>query len=213
MCRSPIRIDGWKSRIRPAPGNGFKFSESMRDRIWTLFLDEDASGNASENSWMLKPMTPIQKVGSKILLPKTATRARTVRYLFARRRRRSRSASSRSCGARHRAIYRSEAAACFTRWQVTAVRGERRRGTYRNIRTFDIEGRVVLPDALPRGYLRGFAFARDSKSFYYVHESSRTKRPHSRAAFHHVLGTSFDDDKEIFSPGEDAQTVVSRSFR
>ena len=61
MCRSPIRIDGSKSRIRRAPGNGFKFSESMRDRIWTLFLDENASENASANFWMLKLMTPFKK--------------------------------------------------------------------------------------------------------------------------------------------------------
>ncbi len=78
--------------------------------------------------------------------------------------------------------------------------GGERTGTFE---LFDIEGRVGLPDALPSGYLRGFAFARDSKSFYYVHESSSTKRPHSRAAFQHVLGTSFEDDKEIFSPGEE----------
>jgi prolyl oligopeptidase len=78
--------------------------------------------------------------------------------------------------------------------------GGERTGTFE---LFDIEGRVGLPDALPSGYLRGFAFARDSKSFYYVHESSSTKRPHSRAAFQHILGTSFDDDKEIFSPGEE----------
>ena len=70
MCRSPIRIDGSKSRIRPAPGNGFKFSESMRDRIWTLFLDEDASENGSANFWMLKPMTPIQKVGQRYFFRK-----------------------------------------------------------------------------------------------------------------------------------------------
>ena len=34
----------------------------------------------------------------------------------------------------------------------------------------DIESRKTLPDTLPRGYLRGFAFASDRGSFYYVHE-------------------------------------------
>jgi prolyl oligopeptidase len=31
------------------------------------------------------------------------------------------------------------------------------------------------------------------------------ERPHYRAAYHHVLGTSFGDDQEIFSAGEDPQ--------
>jgi prolyl oligopeptidase len=67
----------------------------------------------------------------------------------------------------------------------------------------DIESRTTLPDTLPRGYLRGFAFAPDSKSFYYVHEAVNAERPHHRAVYHHSLGASFDDDREIFSAGED----------
>lgn len=67
----------------------------------------------------------------------------------------------------------------------------------------EIETRTIFPDILPRGYLRGFAFARDSRSFYYVHESLGAKRPYYRAAFRHVLGTNFDSDKEIFCAGED----------
>src|SRR6202142_1753723 len=47
--------------------------------------------------------------------------------------------------------------------------GGERTGTFA---LFDIEGRSTLPDVLPRGYLRGFAFAPDSRSFYYVHEPS-----------------------------------------
>jgi prolyl oligopeptidase len=66
----------------------------------------------------------------------------------------------------------------------------------------DITNRRVLPDALPHGYLRGFAFAPDGKSFYYVHEASQSQRPFYRAAFHHVLGTDFTGDKEIFRAGE-----------
>jgi len=65
----------------------------------------------------------------------------------------------------------------------------------------DIEARATLPDALPRGYLRGFAFAPDSRSFYYVHETT-TPNPGKRAAYHHVLGTRFDDDKQIFFAGD-----------
>ena len=78
--------------------------------------------------------------------------------------------------------------------------GGERTGTFELI---DVQSRKALPDVLPRGYLRGFAFALDSRSFYYVHEAVDTKRPHCRAAYHHVLGTSFEDDREIFVAGED----------
>jgi prolyl oligopeptidase len=69
----------------------------------------------------------------------------------------------------------------------------------------DIESRTILPDTLPRGYLRGFAFAPDSKSFYYVHDTLNGKDPHCRTAYQHVLDTSFDDDREIFDAGEGQQ--------
>ena len=67
----------------------------------------------------------------------------------------------------------------------------------------DVANRRKRPDSLPHGYLRGFAFAPDSKSFYYVHEASQSGRPYYRAAFHHVLGTDAAADKEIFCAGED----------
>jgi prolyl oligopeptidase len=78
--------------------------------------------------------------------------------------------------------------------------GGERTGTFE---LFDVEKRVKLPDALPRGYLRGFSFAPDARSFYYVHEALGAKRPHYRAAYRHVLGTAFDGDREIFYAGED----------
>lgn len=80
--------------------------------------------------------------------------------------------------------------------------GGERTGTFEIV---DVVGRAIVPDALPRGYLRGFAFSPDSKSFYYVHEPLTAERPHYRAAYHHVLGTSFEDDKEIFVAGEHSQ--------
>ena len=80
--------------------------------------------------------------------------------------------------------------------------GGERTGTFELL---DIETRAVLPDVLLRGYLRGFAFSPDSESFYYVHEPLTAERQHYRAAYHHVLGTSLDDDKEIFFAGEDPQ--------
>lgn len=73
----------------------------------------------------------------------------------------------------------------------------------------DIGKREVLLDALPHGYLRGFAFAADSQSFYYAHESVAAKRPFYRAVNCHVLGTSFDDDQEIFFAGEDQNLRLS----
>jgi len=65
----------------------------------------------------------------------------------------------------------------------------------------DIQTRKILPDVLSRGYLRGFAFAPDSRSFYYVHEAI-TAKPQRRAVYYHVLGTRSDDDKQIFFAGD-----------
>ena len=62
-----------------------------------------------------------------------------------------------------------------------------------------------LPESLHRGFLRGFAFAPDNRSFYYVHEVVGAVRPYYRAAYQHVLGTPMREDKEIFFAGEDAQ--------
>jgi prolyl oligopeptidase len=64
-----------------------------------------------------------------------------------------------------------------------------------------IQSRKTLPDVLPRGYLRGFAFAPDSRSFYYVHEAIASK-PQRQAVYHHVLGARFDNDKQIFFAGD-----------
>jgi len=78
--------------------------------------------------------------------------------------------------------------------------GGERTGTFA---LFDIEGRRTLPDVLPCGYLRGFAFDPDGRGFCYVHESREAARPFYRAACHHALGTPFTDDEEIFCAGED----------
>jgi len=75
--------------------------------------------------------------------------------------------------------------------------GGERTGTFE---LFDVEKRERLPEVLSRGYLRGFAFAPESRSFYYVHEAIGTNGSRARTAYHHVLGTAFDDDREIFSP-------------
>ena len=80
--------------------------------------------------------------------------------------------------------------------------GGERTGTFELL---DIQASKVLPDIISCGYLRGFAFSPDSRSFYYVHEAVAAARPHYRAAYHHLLGTSFYDDREIFSAGESAK--------
>jgi prolyl oligopeptidase len=84
--------------------------------------------------------------------------------------------------------------------------GGERTGTFELL---DIETRMRLADFLPRGYLRGFAFAPDGKSFYYVHEALDTKRPFYRAAYQHALGTPATEDREIFFAGEDEKLRLS----
>jgi prolyl oligopeptidase len=78
--------------------------------------------------------------------------------------------------------------------------GGERTGTFELL---EIETRKRLPDLLPRGYLRGFAFAPDGKSFYYSHEAVNAKRPLYHAAYQHILGTQFSEDLEIFFAGEE----------
>lgn len=78
--------------------------------------------------------------------------------------------------------------------------GGERTGTFELL---EIETRKRLPDFLPRGYLRGLAFAPDGNSFYYVHEALDAKRPFYRAAYQHALGTPSTQDREIFFAGED----------
>lgn len=80
--------------------------------------------------------------------------------------------------------------------------GGERTGTFE---LFDIERQETLPDKLSRGYLRGFAFSPDSKSFYYVHEATDSRRPQYRAAYKHVLGTDLAEDGEVFVAGEDGR--------
>jgi prolyl oligopeptidase len=83
--------------------------------------------------------------------------------------------------------------------------GGERTGTFELL---EIETRKRLPDLLPHGYLRGFAFAPDGRSFYYVHEALDSKRPFYRAAYKHVFGTPSSQDREIFFAGEDEKILL-----
>lgn len=79
--------------------------------------------------------------------------------------------------------------------------GGERTGTFELL---EIASRKRLPDFLPRGYLRGFAFAPDSRSFYYSHEATETQeRTFYRSVYQHILGTDRILDHEIFHAGED----------
>jgi prolyl oligopeptidase len=73
----------------------------------------------------------------------------------------------------------------------------------------DVEARQVLPDVLRRGHLRGFVFAPDGGSFYYVHEALDAKWPACQAAYRHLLGTDFREDREVFSAGEGEKLRLS----
>jgi prolyl oligopeptidase len=81
--------------------------------------------------------------------------------------------------------------------------GGERTGTFELL---DIQKRKTLPDALPRGYLRGFAFAPDSSAFYYVREVVDPEEPNTRAAYKHVLSTDFVNDKEVFAASDDCKS-------
>jgi len=82
--------------------------------------------------------------------------------------------------------------------QYEIKEGGERTGTFALL---NIETRRTLPDVLLRGYLRGFAFAPDGRSFYYVHEPADAKKPFRRAAFCHLLGTDLREDREVFFAG------------
>ena len=91
--------------------------------------------------------------------------------------------------------------------------GGERTGTFELL---EIATRRRLPDLLPRGHLRGFGFAPDSNSFYYVHRCVDVKRPFYRAAYQHVLRTSPSEDLEVFFAGENEKirlALISDSKR
>ena len=76
------------------------------------------------------------------------------------------------------------------------------------VRIFDVEERATLRDGLPRGYLTGFAFAHDSKSYYYVHEPLNATRPYRLQVRRHFIGSDPHEDAETFDAGEEAHTKL-----
>jgi prolyl oligopeptidase len=73
--------------------------------------------------------------------------------------------------------------------------GGERSGTFE---LFDIDAHCVLPDSLPHGYLRGFAFDPGGRSFYYVHEPLDGPVSVSHSAYKHVIGSSPKEDEAVF---------------
>jgi prolyl oligopeptidase len=86
------------------------------------------------------------------------------------------------------------------RWLLYALKAGGERTS--RFQLFEIDSRKTCPEILPRGYLRGLAFAPNGLGFYYAHEPLRSAHPFRRAAYHHILGTPFERDCEIFCAGE-----------
>ncbi len=64
---------------------------------------------------------------------------------------------------------------------------------------FDVETRRVLKESLRHGYLRGFLFSPDEKSYHYIHEPSTEARPNGGSVLRHNIGTETSDDECVFS--------------
>ena len=75
-----------------------------------------------------------------------------------------------------------------------------------SFRLFDMRRRQSLDEFLPRGFLRGFVFSPNGRGFYYVYQPQERHVPSSCAAYFHLLGTSFSEDRKVFSIGEDSKT-------
>lgn len=67
------------------------------------------------------------------------------------------------------------------------------------IKVVQVESGSPLPDAIPSGLARGFAFTSDNTGYYYCHESLATTkggRPHEIRC--HQFGTRVEDDRILF---------------
>ena len=74
-----------------------------------------------------------------------------------------------------------------------------------SIRLYDIAGRARLPDSLPRALYGSVGFSGDGEGFYYVHRS-RIEGPRVR---YHRIGSSTDEDEEIWGEGYGPTTFLS----
>ena len=67
---------------------------------------------------------------------------------------------------------------------------------------YELVERRLMPDRLPRGFLRGLVFDDKQDAFYYVHEEAEGRYQQRRAVRRHEFGTNPCDDVEIFHAGE-----------
>jgi prolyl oligopeptidase len=89
------------------------------------------------------------------------------------------------------------------RFMVFEVRdGGQRAGS---VKILDLVQQKVLAESLPHGILRGLVFFEDETRVLYVHERTETGRLGHRAAYEHILGTSFAQDRVVFNVGEDSR--------
>jgi prolyl oligopeptidase len=65
----------------------------------------------------------------------------------------------------------------------------------------DLETGNRLPESLPRGYLRAFAFGPDSRSFYYSVEPVDRSESFAHVVYQHELGHDLEKDQIIFNAG------------
>ncbi|NNF28293.1 MAG: S9 family peptidase, partial [Gemmatimonadetes bacterium] len=75
------------------------------------------------------------------------------------------------------------------------------------IRFRDLETGEDLPDVLPRALYGGIEFTEDGESLYYTHRS-RVDGPRIRL---HRLGTSLDDDREVWGAGFGPTSFISHT--
>ncbi len=75
------------------------------------------------------------------------------------------------------------------------------------IRVLDLETGDHLPDSMPEALYGDFAFESDASGFYYGRRSRRT----GGRIYFHRLGTSFDDDEELFGAGYGPDKFVGMS--
>ena len=173
----------------------------MHVRTWILSQAANGFVSAFANCWILRPTIPSKKSGQRYFFRKRLP-GQEQPCIYLREGPDGEDCllidPAERCGGKHTAVKPLRVSLDGQILLYEVKEGGERTGTFELL---DIQNRKTLPDVLSRGYLRGFAFAPDSRSFYYVHEAI-TPKPQRRAVYHHVLGTRFDDDKQILFAGD-----------
>ncbi len=81
----------------------------------------------------------------------------------------------------------------------------------RRVRILDLETGHTLPDELPKGAVRGFAFLPESQGFFYVLEEVG-KQGEPKVAKVHYLGSPFGRDKMVFYGGKSSKMRLLSGF-